>query len=173
MLMEKTVYLLQFLVVKQLLPLLEKTENLYYSIIFLKFRMQKELEKKGFIATAQCHEIRLDLPEREMKRFRDADKRAQHRIDLCGALLFLIPGCACAVWLSLDFVADSWRDNEWSNDPGGLPRWPIKPAIPLAFLLLLLQGIAEAIKRWAALRGVATTDELGLRLGAQEDGDER
>lgn len=100
-------------------------------------------------------------------------ERAQHRIDLCGALLFLIPGCACAVWLSLDFVADSWRDNEWSNDPGGLPRWPIKPAIPVAFLLLLLQGIAEAIKRWAALRGDATTDELGLRLGAQEDGDER
>ncbi|MEC8652587.1 MAG: TRAP transporter small permease subunit [Planctomycetota bacterium] len=100
-------------------------------------------------------------------------ERAQHRIDLWGTLLFLIPGSACAIWLSLDFVAASWLDDEWSNDPGGLPRWPIKPAIPAAFALLLLQGVSEAIKRWAVLRGAASPEELGLRAEPARGGDER
>ncbi|MGC6486812.1 MAG: TRAP transporter small permease subunit [Planctomycetota bacterium] len=100
-------------------------------------------------------------------------ERTQHVIDLLGALLFLIPCCACAVWLSVDFVVDSWREGEWSNDPGGLPRYPVKPAIPLAFALLLLQGASEAIKRWAALRGVASAAELGLRGSDEEVDDER
>ena len=35
-----------------------------------------------------------------------------------------------------------------SPDPGGLPRYPIKSAIIVAFVLLILQGISEAIKNW-------------------------
>jgi TRAP-type mannitol/chloroaromatic compound transport system permease small subunit len=101
------------------------------------------------------------------------NERAQHHIDLWGTLLFLIPSCACAVWLSVDFVVASWLDNEWSNDPGGLPRWPVKPAIPAAFALLLLQGVSEAIKRWAVLSGAASAQALGLRQGSEGDGDER
>jgi TRAP-type mannitol/chloroaromatic compound transport system permease small subunit len=100
-------------------------------------------------------------------------ERTRHWIDLCGAVLFLIPACACAVWLSVDFVVDSWRGDEWSNDPGGLPRWPIKPAIPLAFALLLLQGVSEAIKRWAVLRGVATAAQLELHAHVEGGDDDR
>ncbi len=100
-------------------------------------------------------------------------QKTQHVIDLLGALLFLIPACACAVWLSADFVVDSWHEQEWSNDPGGLPRYPVKPAVPLAFALLLLQGVSESIKRWAAIRGAATADELGLCGGGEEGDDER
>jgi TRAP-type mannitol/chloroaromatic compound transport system permease small subunit len=79
-------------------------------------------------------------------------------IDLGGTLLLLIPFCACAVWLSVDFVADSIAGREMSNDPGGLPRWPLKPVVPLAFALLLLQGIAEAVRRIAMLRGLAPAE---------------
>ena len=50
-------------------------------------------------------------------------------------------------------MANSFAIREMSPDPGGLPRWPIKAAVPLAFLLLLLQGVAEAIRQWAALTG--------------------
>jgi len=100
-------------------------------------------------------------------------ERTQHVIDFVGALLFLIPCCACAVWLSVDFVVESWREGEWSNDPGGLPRFPVKPVVPLAFGLLLLQGVSEAIKRWAAIRGVASADQLGLRYGGEEGDDDR
>jgi TRAP-type mannitol/chloroaromatic compound transport system permease small subunit len=39
-----------------------------------------------------------------------------------------------------------------SPDPGGLPRWPVKALIPLGFMLLGLQAVAELIKRVAFLR---------------------
>ena len=79
--------------------------------------------------------------------------RGRHWIDLLGGVLLLIPFCVFAVWISFDFVADSWSEREMSNDPGGLPRWPLKAIVPLAFLLLLLQGLSEIIKRFAVLRG--------------------
>ena len=41
---------------------------------------------------------------------------------------------------------------------GGLPRWPIKFVVPVAFLLLALQGVSETIKRIAFLRGLRTRD---------------
>ena len=38
-----------------------------------------------------------------------------------------------------------------SPDPGGLPRYPIKSIIIVGLLLLIFQGISEAIKNWAIL----------------------
>ena len=40
-----------------------------------------------------------------------------------------------------------------STDAGGLIRWPVKILIPIGFLLLLLQGLSELIKRIAFLSG--------------------
>jgi TRAP-type mannitol/chloroaromatic compound transport system permease small subunit len=40
-----------------------------------------------------------------------------------------------------------------SPDPGGLPRAPIKTMIIVAFVLLLLQAIAQVIKYLAIVRG--------------------
>jgi TRAP-type mannitol/chloroaromatic compound transport system permease small subunit len=40
-----------------------------------------------------------------------------------------------------------------SPDPNGLPRAPIKSMIIVAFVLLLLQTIAEIIKKYAIIRG--------------------
>ena len=88
-------------------------------------------------------------------------ERGRWWIDLLGTLIFLIPFCAFAVWISVDFVVDSWVEGEMSNDPGGLPRWPLKPVVPIAFLLILLQGVSELLKRVALLRG-ATPAEVGL-----------
>lgn len=96
-------------------------------------------------------------------------RRGKLWLDVLGSLLFLVPFCACGVWLSVDFVVDSIAEGEWSNNAGGLPRWPIKPAIPLAFLLLLLQGLSEAIKRLAVLRGHATEEQVGLAQGGADD----
>ena len=50
---------------------------------------------------------------------------------------------------------------EVSPDPGGLARYPIKSVLPIAFALLLLQGLSETVKRVAILRG-ASPDEVGL-----------
>ena len=73
--------------------------------------------------------------------------RGQAGIDLAGTLLFLIPFCIFALWVSFPTVRNSWAVWEVSPDPGGLPRWPIKSAILVSFALVLLQGVSEAIKK--------------------------
>jgi TRAP-type mannitol/chloroaromatic compound transport system permease small subunit len=80
-------------------------------------------------------------------------RRAQARIYLIGHLLFLLPFCIILLWLSWTPVVNSWTIREISPDPGGLPRYPIKLLVPIAFLLLLLQGCSNAIKEWLILRG--------------------
>jgi TRAP-type mannitol/chloroaromatic compound transport system permease small subunit len=47
---------------------------------------------------------------------------------------------------------NSWAVLEVSPDPGGLPRYPIKSIIIVAFVLLGLQGISEIIKKVHFLR---------------------
>lgn len=81
--------------------------------------------------------------------------RLQAWVDLVGGLLFLLPLCGLMIWMGWGGFADSWATREVSPDAGGLPRWPIKFAIPLGFTLLALQGVAEVIKRAAFLTGDA------------------
>ena len=87
--------------------------------------------------------------------------RTRHWIDLAGGLLFLLPFAAFGFWESLDFVERSRSIREQSPDPGGLPRYPIKTLIPVAFALLFVQGLSQVIKHGAALGGVPE-NELGL-----------
>ena len=100
--------------------------------------------------------------------------RARAWIDLAGGVLFLVPFCALAAWTSLDFAAESWRVRETSSDPGGLPRWPLKAVVPVAFGLLLLQALSEIVKRIALLRGCDPAElgivEPGASYGAGSDG---
>jgi TRAP-type mannitol/chloroaromatic compound transport system permease small subunit len=80
-------------------------------------------------------------------------RRAQAWIDLVGGVLFLIPFTLFGLWVTWPAVRASWRIMEGSPDPGGLPRYPIRTVILVAFLLLALQGVAEVIRRIAFLRG--------------------
>lgn len=80
--------------------------------------------------------------------------RAQAWIDLFGAALFLIPVSAIIAWYSWPALASSYEIGETSSDPGGLIRWPVRLIIPIAFVLLIVQGLAEIIKRVAFLRGL-------------------
>lgn len=79
--------------------------------------------------------------------------RTQAWINLGGALFFLIPFCVVMCWVSWFPIYNSWAILEMSPDPGGLPRYPIKTLIPVAFILLALQGLANMIKDWAFLKG--------------------
>ncbi|MCS6827209.1 MAG: TRAP transporter small permease subunit [Caldilinea sp.] len=74
-------------------------------------------------------------------------------IDLLGTIFFLIPFCIMGIWATITPVLFSWRLWEMSPDPGGLPRAPIKTFIIVAFTLLLMQAIAQAIKYAAVLTG--------------------
>ena len=74
--------------------------------------------------------------------------RRQALANLGGNLLFLLPFSCLIIYYSWETVINSWKIRELSPDPGGLPRYPIKSAIIIAFILLILQGISEAIKNW-------------------------
>ena len=77
--------------------------------------------------------------------------KAQAIIDVIGVVAFLIPFCIFGIWASHEYVLHSWQEWEVSPDPGGLPRYPIKTLIPLAFVLLIFQGLSELIKKIAVL----------------------
>lgn len=78
--------------------------------------------------------------------------RGKAWIDLIGTLVVLLPFSGLMLWLCWPAVRNSWRIGEVSPDPGGLPRYPIKTMILVAFLLLILQGIAITIRKIALLR---------------------
>lgn len=86
--------------------------------------------------------------------------RGRAWINLMGTLTFLLPFCVFVMWTSWPTVSNSWAVLEMSPDPGGLPRYPIKTAIPIAFFLLFLQGVSMAVKQIALLRGLVTEAEL-------------
>lgn len=76
-------------------------------------------------------------------RSRFMTERGRAWVDLLGGLFFLLPFCVLIISGSLPFVSNSFNFLEGSPDPGGLPyRFLLKAAIPLGFLLLLLQGVA-------------------------------
>ncbi len=79
--------------------------------------------------------------------------RGKAWINLAGTVLFLIPFCVLMLWVSWPSVRNSWVVREMSPDPGGLPRYPIKAVVPLAFVLILAQGVSMLIKQVAILRG--------------------
>jgi len=79
--------------------------------------------------------------------------RRQALVNLIGTLLFLIPFCLMVILFSWEAIASSWAILEASPDPEGLPRYPIKSMLVVSFVLLILQGISEAIKHGAILTG--------------------
>lgn len=80
------------------------------------------------------------------------------RLDLLLLIVFLMPVVAVLGWFSWGFFRESFAQHEISNNPGGLLRWPVKALLPLGFLMLGLQGVAEIIKRIAYLRGEYAMD---------------
>ena len=78
--------------------------------------------------------------------------RGKALIDFFGGLIFLIPFSILVIWTSHGFVSMSWAVRETSPDPGGLPyRYLLKGMIPSAFVLVLLQGIAQTIRAFFTL----------------------
>lgn len=79
--------------------------------------------------------------------YSDASPHAKAIVDLCGALLLLLPFVAVIAWYGVPYVARSWAIFEGSRETSGLPVvYLLKTLIPLFALLLGLQGIAQAIR---------------------------
>lgn len=79
--------------------------------------------------------------------------RTRAWIDLVGTLILLLPFAVVGLVVSWPAVHASWAIREGSPDPGGLPRYPIKAVILVGFALVVLQGVAELIRRITFLRG--------------------
>lgn len=80
-------------------------------------------------------------------------RRRKALADLIGTLFFLLPFSVLVIGFSWGAVSKSWAVRETSPDPGGLIRYPIKAMIIVSFVLLILQGISDAIKNWAIYTG--------------------
>jgi TRAP-type mannitol/chloroaromatic compound transport system permease small subunit len=81
-------------------------------------------------------------------------KRVRDWIDVFGHLFMLLPFAALMVYESWPFFYRSWASGEMSGSAGGLILWPPRLVILIGFVLLLLQGVSELIKRTAVIRGV-------------------
>jgi TRAP-type mannitol/chloroaromatic compound transport system permease small subunit len=82
-----------------------------------------------------------------------APPRRKLWIDIIGIPLFLFPSTLVIAWFAWPFFMASFRSGEHSSNAGGLLLWPVKFLLPFGLALLFLQGVAELIKRIAALRG--------------------
>ena len=73
-------------------------------------------------------------------------------IDVVGHAFFLLPLCFIMIVTGIPFFTRSYEINEQSGNAGGLPQWPAKALVMIAFTFLLLQGVSELIKRIAIMR---------------------
>jgi TRAP-type mannitol/chloroaromatic compound transport system permease small subunit len=72
--------------------------------------------------------------------------RRRARVELGGTLGLLLPFVLVVLMASVEPTLATWRIGEMSPDPGGLPRTGVKSLLPLGFLLLGLQGMAQVIR---------------------------
>lgn len=80
--------------------------------------------------------------------------RKQMWIDFLGCVFLLIPFAGFLTWDAWPYFLDSLAFNERSPVPSGLPaRYVIKLVLFIGLLLLLLQGIATALKKLLQLAG--------------------
>lgn len=100
--------------------------------------------------------IRIDIMNERLPRW------TRNAIEIIGHLFFLLPMAALVTYTSWSFFIASWQQNEQSSNYGGLPQWPVKFLIPLAFAILFVQGISELIKRIAIMNGDLPDDRLDV-----------
>ncbi|MHA6264776.1 TRAP transporter small permease subunit [Arenibacterium sp. CAU 1754] len=101
----------------------------------------------GAYALAQDAHVRGDVL------YRLFSVRWQARIDFVLYILFFFPGMFALFWYGWEIAADSWRYKEVSwNSPARIQIYFFKTLIPVAGILLMLQGVAEMMRCWLAMR---------------------
>ena len=97
-------------------------------------------------------------------------KRTQIWIDVIGLVFFVLPLVYTVVHLSVPLVIRAYEMNEYSQNAGGLIRWPVFALLPIGFALLGIQAISELIKRIAFLRGlIPDPTQKGQARSAEEE----
>jgi len=79
--------------------------------------------------------------------------RWQARVDFVLYLLFFFPGMLALFWFGSEIASDSWRYKEVSwNSPARIQIYYFKTLIPVAGFLLMVQGLAELMRCWLAMK---------------------
>jgi len=80
--------------------------------------------------------------------------RGKALTDLFGTVVFLLPSMLVLLWVTWPFVRNSWAVLEGPISVGGIPAsFLLKTLIPLFCLLLILQGVAAALRDLLRLLG--------------------
>lgn len=109
----------------------------------------------GFLfMLAAAYTLKLDGHVRIDIFYRDAAPRAKAKVNLAGALLFLLPVCVLIFYASYPYVAGSWAVLEGSPEASGIQgRYLQKTAILVFAVMMALQGLSMAIRSVLAIGG--------------------
>ncbi len=126
-------------------------DNMLYGSLFML---------AGAYTLAQDAHVRGDFLYGSMK------PRTQATLDLILYIAFFLPGMMALIYAGYVDAAISWRIDEHSNvTSNGPPVYPFKTVIPLAGVLVLIQGIAEIVRCVVCLK----TGEWPSRLKDAEE----
>ena len=96
----------------------------------------------GYALQRRMH-VRIDVLYLQFSR------RGQFRADIFGFVFFFLY-VATLIWVGGESAWTSFLQGETTGTPWNPPIWPVKVAIPLAGVLLLLQGIANILRDLSA-----------------------
>lgn len=84
--------------------------------------------------------------------YQDMSEKNQAKVNLIGSILLLLPFAIFLIWISFDYVLNSWQVLEKSREAGGLPFvFILKSLIPAMAILFLLQALSECSRAWLTL----------------------
>ena len=86
--------------------------------------------------------------------------RTQATLDLVLYIAFFLPGIGALTWAGWSYYQDSLAMNEQTFNATPLPVYPFKFVIPLAGVIVMLQGLAEILRCVVCLRTGAWTPRL-------------
>ena len=101
----------------------------------------------GPYALAQDSHVRADVV------YRFLQPRWQALVDIILYILFFFPGMIALFWFGYEIASDSWRYKEVSwNSPARIQIYFFKSLIPLAGGLFIVQGVAECMRCYLAMK---------------------
>ena len=101
----------------------------------------------GAYALSRAQHVRGDIFDRNWP------VRVQGAVDLGLYLFAFFPGIIALVSVGAQFAAYSWSIHERSFTSGSAPPlYPLKTVIPIAAVLMAVQGLAETVRSFVALR---------------------
>jgi TRAP-type mannitol/chloroaromatic compound transport system permease small subunit len=99
-------------------------------------------------------------------------KRVRDVIDVIGHVFFLTPLAVILIITGIPFFFRSFELNEQSGNAGGLPQWPAKSLIMIAFAMLLIQAFSELVKRIAVMRDLIPDPHAGQKSSLETEAEE-